>query len=154
MPNNPLVVIDYAHTPDALEKSLKSLSELLSNGEQLFCVFGCGGDRDRGKRSEMGRVASLIADQCFITSDNPRSENPTSIIKDILAGIESNCHVEEDRKIAIGKSIKLAKDVDIVLIAGKGHEQCQDYGDQKVLFSDSETAQMFMQKRLREETSV
>ena len=138
MPGNPLVVIDYAHTPDALEKSLKSLSSLLSSGEQLFCVFGCGGDRDRGKRSEMGRVASTIADQCFVTSDNPRSENPASIIKDILAGIESNSYVEEDRKIAIGKSINLAKDADIVLIAGKGHENKQIIGDACLDFSDYE----------------
>ncbi len=154
MPSNPLVVIDYAHTPDALEKSLTSLSSLLANGEQLFCVFGCGGDRDKGKRSEMGRVASRIADQCFVTSDNPRSENAASIINDILAGIESNCHVEQDRKVAIGKSINLAKDTDIVLIAGKGHEQYQDYGSEKFIFSDWETAQIFMQKKLREETSV
>ena len=102
----------------------------------------------------MGRVASTIADQCFVTSDNPRSEDPTSIINDILAGIESNCHVEKDRKIAIGKSINLAKDTDIVLIAGKGHEQYQDYGSEKFIFSDWETAQIFMQKKLREETSV
>ena len=154
MPGNPMVVVDYAHTPNALEESLKSLSELLNPADRLFCVFGCGGGRDRGKRSEMGRIATTIANQAFITNDNPRFEKPSSIIKDILAGIESNCHVEQDRKIAIGKSINLAKDADIVLIAGKGHEQYQDYGSEKFIFSDWEAAQIFMQKKLREETSV
>lgn len=158
----PLVVVDYAHTPDALEKVLTALRELLGPGvqgselkrrkrpanarsaiavPQLICVFGCGGDRDRGKRPLMGRVASRIADRVIITSDNPRSENPFAIIADILEGMEAECAIVPDRALAIRQAIAAARRGDIVLIAGKGHERYQEIGGARHPFSDAAAAQ-------------
>lgn len=138
----PLVVVDYAHTPDALQKTLSALRDFLPQKGRLLCVFGCGGDRDRGKRPIMGGIATTLANQIIITSDNPRNENPLDIIKEILAGVKNkNYFIEEDRKTAIEKAIKSAKSGDIVLIAGKGHESYQEVQGVKHHFSDIEVTE-------------
>ena len=137
----PLVVVDYAHTPDALEKALTTLREIRQPESQLWCVFGCGGDRDRGKRPLMGAVASQFADRVVVTSDNPRTEQPQAIINDILPAVPQPALVEADRKAAIEQTIAQAKAQDIVLIAGKGHETYQDVQGVKHHFSDFEVAQ-------------
>ncbi len=139
--NKPLVVIDYAHTPDALEKALLTLREIKQPESRLWCVFGCGGNRDRGKRPLMGAVASQYSDCVVVTSDNPRMEEPQAIIDDILPAVESPALVEADRKTAIRQAIQSAKSNDIVLIAGKGHETYQDVQGVKHHFSDFEVAQ-------------
>ncbi len=135
---HPTVVVDYAHTPDALEKVLSSLREHAEDA--LICVFGCGGDRDRGKRPEMGAIACRLADDVIITSDNPRSENPEAIIADIQAGVSDNAivRVEPDRHRAIHQAISRAGRRDIVLIAGKGHEDYQEIAGQRHPFSDAQ----------------
>ena len=140
-PNKPLVVVDYAHTPDALEKALTTLREIRQPESQIWCVFGCGGDRDRGKRPLMGAVASQFADRVVVTSDNPRTEQPQAIINDILPAVPQPALVEPDRKAAIEQTIAQAKAQDIVLIAGKGHETYQDVHGVKHHFSDFEVAQ-------------
>lgn len=130
-----LYVVDYAHTPDALDKALSALRPLAKG--QLFCVFGCGGDRDRSKRSIMGEVASRLADQLIITSDNPRNEDPESIISEICKGLQgANYQVEVDRDRAIRLAVDSANAGDIVLIAGKGHEDYQEVHGQRFPFSD------------------
>ena len=139
----PLVVVDYAHTPDALEKVLDTLKQQASS--KLICVFGCGGNRDKGKRPEMGKVATSLADAVVVTSDNPRDEAPDDIIEDILKdmhgnGMHSNYMVEPDRAKAISVGILSAKPNDIVLIAGKGHEEYQEVKGKKHYFSDIEQA--------------
>lgn len=135
-----MVVIDYAHTPDALEKTLETLQLVARerNG-QLWCVFGCGGDRDPGKRPQMGRVAEL-AQHVVVTSDNPRSEEPMQIIQDILKGMSITPQVIEDRAGAILYAIKHAAHQDVVLLAGKGHETYQDIKSKRWPFSDEEHA--------------
>ncbi len=135
-PGRPRVVVDYAHTPDALEKVLASLREHC--GGRLFCVFGCGGDRDRGKRPEMGAVAERLADRVVLTDDNPRSEPPEQIVAEILAGVgdRQRVHVEHDRAKAIRVSIAAAGPADLVLVAGKGHEDYQEAGGRRRPFSD------------------
>jgi UDP-N-acetylmuramoyl-L-alanyl-D-glutamate--2,6-diaminopimelate ligase len=132
------VLVDYAHTPDSLENVLRSARGLTS--ERLFCVFGCGGDRDRGKRPLMGRIAAEIADLAIVTSDNPRSEDPRAIIAEILSGAEADLEVEPDRRDAIARAIEAATPGDVVLIAGKGHEQGQQFRDRTVPFDDREVA--------------
>lgn len=135
MGNHPTVVVDYAHTPDALEKVLSSLREHAE--ARLICVFGCGGDRDSGKRPEMGGIAVRLADIVVITSDNPRSEDPAVIVSDIQAGTGvAPVIVEMDRHRAIRKAITMAKRNDIVLVAGKGHEDYQEVAGLRHPFSD------------------
>lgn len=151
----PLVVVDYAHTPDALEKVLTTLREVLRSSTashkdatrqpKLICVFGCGGERDRGKRPLLGEVASRLADEVIITSDNPRSEDPRVIIAEIAAAANANYHIEEDRAAAIYQALSAAQQGDVVLIAGKGHERYQEIGGHKFLFSDSEVARQILQ---------
>lgn len=137
--DKPTVVVDYAHTPDALEKVLQALNEVTKPaGGKVICVFGCGGDRDRGKRPMMGTVASKLADECIITSDNPRSESPKAIIDAILFGVEGSYQVIEDRAQAITRAVSLAQAGDTVLIAGKGHEDYQEINGVRQPFSDSE----------------
>jgi UDP-N-acetylmuramoyl-L-alanyl-D-glutamate--2,6-diaminopimelate ligase len=137
--DKPTVVVDYAHTPDALEKVLQTLREVTKPlGGNVICVFGCGGDRDRGKRPMMGTIATKLADETIITSDNPRSESPKAIIDAILFGVEGRYQVIEDRAHAITRAISLARTVDTVLIAGKGHEDYQEINGIKHPFSDSE----------------
>ena len=143
----PLVVVDYAHTPDALEKTLNALRPVAQErGGQLWCVFGCGGDRDPGKRPQMGKVAQL-ADQIVVTSDNPRSEEPQQILAHILAGIERAASTIEDRAAAILSAIKQAGKTDVVLIAGKGHEPYQEVRGKKLPFSDVEQASLALATR-------
>jgi len=140
----PLIVVDYSHTPDALQKALESLRDLLSPGAQLHCVFGAGGDRDSGKRPVMGEIATRLADQTIITSDNPRWEDPHLIIGDIIAGAHANYRVEPDRAAAIRDAIFAAAPDDIVLIAGKGHENYQDIRGERRPFSDVVVARTAM----------
>ncbi len=146
----PLVVIDYAHTPDALEKALQALAEHVEG--ELWCLFGCGGDRDSGKRPQMGAIAAGLADQIVVTSDNPRSENPQRIIEMIVAGIDHHpCYrVEPDRAQAIAQAIAAAQPGDIVLIAGKGHEDYQEINGQRRPFSDQQIAQHALAQRSQE----
>ena len=132
---HPLVVVDYAHTPDALEKVLATLREIVSGG-RLICVFGCGGNRDKGKRPLMGKVASKGSDEVWVTCDNPRNEDPSHIIDDILAGTSGKPHVELDRARAIFEAIGGAHHGDVVLIAGKGHEAYQEIAGERLPFSD------------------
>jgi UDP-N-acetylmuramoyl-L-alanyl-D-glutamate--2,6-diaminopimelate ligase len=134
------VLVDYAHTDDALRNVLGCLRPLVRG--RLLVVFGCGGDRDRGKRPKMGKVAAEMADQVIVTSDNPRGENPTDIIDQILAGIPDrrNCHVEIDRRDALKMAIGWAQKNDVVLIAGKGHETYQILKDKTVSFDDRQVA--------------
>ncbi|MFI3300911.1 MAG: UDP-N-acetylmuramoyl-L-alanyl-D-glutamate--2,6-diaminopimelate ligase [Candidatus Gastranaerophilales bacterium] len=140
----PLVIVDYAHTPDGLENVLNSAREITPDDGKLICLFGCGGDRDSTKRPKMGAIAEKISDKIVITSDNPRSEDPKSIITDIISGLKSvsteNVFVEADR----GRAIELLKTIssnnDVVLIAGKGHEDYQILGDRTIHFDDREVA--------------
>jgi UDP-N-acetylmuramoyl-L-alanyl-D-glutamate--2,6-diaminopimelate ligase len=138
------VIVDYAHTPDSLEKVLRTARDL--SGGRVICVFGCGGDRDRGKRPQMGRVAGELADVPIVTSDNPRSEDPLAIIEEILAGVGKEVDVEPDRRAAIEKAIGLARAEDVVVIAGKGHEQGQEFTDRKVPFDDRQVARDALQR--------
>lgn len=137
----PLVVVDYAHTPDALEKALATLQEIKPQGTALWCVFGCGGNRDRGKRPLMGAAAVQGADKVVVTSDNPRLENPQDIINDILPAVPNPERVEADRAAAIRYAVERAAANDIILIAGKGHENYQDVQGVKHHFSDFEVAE-------------
>jgi UDP-N-acetylmuramoyl-L-alanyl-D-glutamate--2,6-diaminopimelate ligase len=146
--DNILVVVDYAHTPDALQKILQALREQAK--QQLWCVFGCGGNRDRGKRSEMGKIAESHADVMVVTSDNPRDEEPASIISDIVAGFSHpDYQVIEDRTAAIAYAIHHAGAGDVVLLAGKGHENYQEVKGQRLPFSDIEQARHALAKRRR-----
>ncbi len=132
------VIVDYAHKPDALEKVLRAARDLASG--RVIVVLGAGGDRDRGKRPLMGRIASELADVAIVTSDNPRSEDPLAIIDSIVAGAAADVEVEPDRAAAIGRAIELAREGDVVLIAGKGAEQGQQFADRTIPFDDRETA--------------
>lgn len=147
--NNPLIVVDYAHTPDALHKVLLALREHCTG--QLWCVFGCGGDRDRGKRPLMGSIATQYADKAIVTDDNPRHETSKQIIDDILAGklIKEKIIIEPNRKTAIKNAVLQAAANDIVLIAGKGHETYQQIGDEKYPFDDRIEVQHALQLRTR-----
>lgn len=137
----PLVVVDYAHSPDALEKVLTTLrGTTQARGGQLLCVFGCGGDRDPGKRPQMGAIAERLADAVVVTSDNPRSEDPQAIIAQILAGMQSKPAVEADRAAAINAAIAAADTRDVILIAGKGHEPYQEIAGVRTPFSDLDCA--------------
>jgi UDP-N-acetylmuramoyl-L-alanyl-D-glutamate--2,6-diaminopimelate ligase len=137
----PLVVIDYAHTPDALEKALEALRPTVAAGHRLVCVFGCGGDRDPGKRPLMSEAAARLADHVIVTSDNPRSENPRAIIDQVLAGIaEGEAEAIDDRQVAIFSAVHQASPGDVVLLAGKGHETYQEIAGVRHPFSDREVA--------------
>ena len=132
------MIVDYAHTPDSLANVLRTARDLTTG--RLICVFGCGGDRDRGKRPEMGRIAAELSDVPIVTSDNPRSEDPLAIIDEILAGMEPEPNVEPDRRAAIAMAVGVAGEGDVVVIAGKGHEQGQEFADRKLPFDDREVA--------------
>ena len=142
----PTVVVDYAHTPDALEKVLHTLRELLQGRSgRLHCVFGCGGDRDKGKRPVMGKVVGEMADVVVLTSDNPRREDPLAILADIEAGMSGEYEVQADRALAIRQAIRQAGVDDIVLIAGKGHEDYQEINGIRLPFSDVDAANRALQ---------
>ncbi|MDO9065256.1 MAG: UDP-N-acetylmuramoyl-L-alanyl-D-glutamate--2,6-diaminopimelate ligase, partial [Sulfuricella sp.] len=141
----PLVVVDYAHTPDALEKVLGTLREIMGDKNKLICVFGCGGERDRGKRPLMGEVASRLADSVIVTSDNPRGEDARAIIDEIIAGMGGNYHVIDDRAAAIDAAVHGAQSADVVLIAGKGHEDYQEIKGVKLPFADADVARRVLQ---------
>jgi len=142
VPGRPLVVVDYAHTPDALAKVLETLRELVGHdaGARLICVFGCGGDRDPGKRPLMGEVATRLADLAIITSDNPRTEDPRAIVEQVAAGAHANHEIEIDRANAIAGAVISATEGDVVLIAGKGHENYQEIAETRIPFSDADAA--------------
>lgn len=149
----PMVVIDYAHTPDALEKTLLTLRQVArERGGQLWCVFGCGGDRDPGKRPQMGAIAQ-IAEHVLVTSDNPRSEEASAIIAQIVAGMDaahpqSTFQAIEDRAAAILSAVKHAAKPDVILLAGKGHEPYQEIKGRKMPFSDADHAALALAARV------
>ena len=132
----PLAIVDYAHTPDALDKALRAARAHCTG--RLVCVFGCGGERDRGKRAEMARVAESLADEIYITDDNPRGEDPRRIVADISLGLRepTRARVQHDRAAAIGAALAAAAAGDVVLVAGKGHEDYQLVGAERRTFSD------------------
>jgi UDP-N-acetylmuramoyl-L-alanyl-D-glutamate--2,6-diaminopimelate ligase len=134
----PSVLVDYAHTPAALEAALRALRGHAQGN--IWCVFGCGGDRDRGKRPQMGKIASQLADRAIVTSDNPRFETPEKIIADVLAGMDEHAIAIESRAAAIDHAIRSAAPNDVILIAGKGHEDYQLIGDKRIDFSDYDVA--------------
>ena len=148
----PMVVIDYAHTPDALEKTLETLHQVArERGGELWCVFGCGGDRDPGKRAQMGKIAQ-IARHVLVTSDNPRSEDPAAIISQIVAGMDpanpqSTFQAIEDRAAAILSAVRHAARPDVILLAGKGHEAYQEIKGRKMAFSDADHAALALAAR-------
>jgi folylpolyglutamate synthase/dihydropteroate synthase len=139
---DPLVIVDYAHTPDALEGTLREARALAGQRGQVIVVFGCGGDRDAEKRPIMGQIASTLADVVVITTDNPRSEQPDVIVGQILSGVDTSgdVRVEEDRNSALAAGISTAGPDDVVVIAGKGHETTQIIGERTVAFDDRSVA--------------
>ncbi len=140
LPGQPLAVVDYAHTPDALAKALKALRPLArTRGGRLWCLFGCGGDRDTSKRPLMGAMAAAHADRIVLTSDNPRGESPQAILAQILPALcgQTGVVVEPERALAIKRALALAAPQDVVLIAGKGHEDYQEVAGQRLPFSDA-----------------
>jgi UDP-N-acetylmuramyl-tripeptide synthetase len=144
----PLVVVDYAHTPDALEKVLTTLRETATaRGGKLLCVFGCGGDRDIGKRPLMGAIAEQRADRVVVTSDNPRSEDPLAIIAAIRSGMQQTPVIEAERANAVAQTITQADARDVILLAGKGHEPYQEIAGVRLPFSDIDTAKSALARR-------
>ena len=144
----PLVVVDYAHTPDALEKVLAALRPVAqARGGRLALVFGAGGERDAAKRPAMGAIASRLADRVVLTSDNPRGEEPGAIIDAIRRGMSANCEVEIDRAKAIDAAISSAGEADVVLVAGKGHENSQEIAGRCLPFSDSAVVRAALERR-------
>lgn len=148
--NEPLCIVDYAHTPDGLDNVLKTARQLVSPPGRLIVVFGCGGDRDSSKRPQMGEIAESMCDQVIVTSDNPRSEDPQQIIANILAGIKriNRVKVEADRARAIRAAIAAASQKDVVVIAGKGHENYQILSDRTIPFDDRTEVKLALKERL------
>jgi UDP-N-acetylmuramoyl-L-alanyl-D-glutamate--2,6-diaminopimelate ligase len=144
---DPAVLVDYAHTPDGLANALAACRPFTKG--RLICVFGCGGDRDRSKRPQMGAIAAQLADQLYVTSDNPRTEDAQQILADVTAGIPpgGSMQVQADRAVAIAAAIAEAEPGDLVLIAGKGHEDYQILGTTKVHFDDREEADKALRRR-------
>jgi UDP-N-acetylmuramoyl-L-alanyl-D-glutamate--2,6-diaminopimelate ligase len=148
------VIVDYAHTEDALDRLLRTLTELASG--RVITVFGCGGDRDRGKRAPMGRVAARYSDVVVITSDNPRSEDPVRIVKEVEAGVREGSALKKDpvqvmtivdRQEAIEQALSVARPGDAVVLAGKGHEEYQIIGERTIPFNDRRVASDWIQRR-------
>jgi len=148
--DGPTVIVDYAHKPDALEKLLHAVRDL-AQGKRVVILFGCGGDRDKGKRPQMGEIAGKLADYTILTSDNPRSEKADAIISEIekgMSGVAANRFTKiSDRRDAIAKTIANASNDDVIVIAGKGHETYQVVGDQVIHFDDREEAELALKKR-------
>ena len=140
----PGVIVDYAHTPDALKNALEAVKQHCSG--KVWCVFGCGGDRDAGKRSMMAAIAEEYADVVVVTDDNPRGENPENIVADIMVGFSEGCNarVIHDRRLAIETCIASATDSDMILVAGKGHENYQEVAGQRLDFSDIDVVESYM----------
>lgn len=140
--NGVVAIVDYAHTPDAVENVLETINELRQAGQQVFTVLGCGGDRDRTKRPEMAEVACRLSDKVILTSDNPRSEDPAAIIKEMETGVptdkKKNVFSITDRREAIRAAFHLAQEGDVILVAGKGHEKYQEINGVKNHFDDKE----------------
>lgn len=138
--SKPTVIVDYAHTPDGLENVLKAARDITPTDGKLVCLFGCGGDRDATKRPKMGRIAEEYADKVIVTSDNPRTEDPQQIITDILAGFKSvnDVIVEPDREMAIKEAHKISSENDVIIVAGKGHEDYQILAEETIHFDDRE----------------
>ena len=147
-----LVVVDYAHTPDALERVLTTARKLVPSGGRLGALFGCGGDRDRGKRPIMGEIAARLADRVWVTSDNPRTESPEAIVEEVLVGVVrvsggAGRHVAmPDRQEAIHDALGWARGGDVVVIAGKGHETYQVVGSKVLPFDDRAVARAFLER--------
>lgn len=143
--SDPMVIVDYAHTPDGLENILRAARELTPKDAELICMFGCGGDRDATKRPKMGSIAQSLSDKIVVTSDNPRSEDPQQIITDILSGLKlinpKTVFVEPDRHLAIELLKKISSDKDVIILAGKGHEDYQILKDRTIHFDDREEVQ-------------
>ncbi|MBI3766411.1 MAG: UDP-N-acetylmuramyl-tripeptide synthetase, partial [Ignavibacteriales bacterium] len=141
-------VIDYAHSPDALEKALKAVHDVFDSSKRgrIITVFGCGGNRDRIKRPKMARVATMLSNITIVTSDNPRHEDAEAIINEVMTGIEpgSTVYREADRRKAVWMALEFAQGGDVVLIAGKGHEDYQVIGDRKIHFSDREVVEEYL----------
>lgn len=149
--NNALTIVDFAHTPDALAKTMQALLPIASQrGGELVCVFGCGGNRDRSKRAQMGRIATELAAKVIVTNDNPRNEDPGQIIEDILQGVakehQSKVIIQEDRAFAILSAVKSAKIQDVILIAGKGHENTQEVMGNQFPFSDQDHLRLALRR--------
>ncbi len=143
----PTVIVDYAHKPDAMEKLLHAVRDI-ADQRKVTIIFGCGGDRDRGKRPQMGEIAARLADRVIVTSDNPRGENPRAIIDEITKGIEEKEYAAiTDRREAIARAIEEASEDDVIVIAGKGHETYQVTGDQVIHFDDREEAELALHKK-------
>lgn len=145
------VAVDYAHTPDGLKNVVSTVKEFTTG--RLITVFGCGGDRDRTKRPQMGMIAASLSDICVVTSDNPRTEDPNRIIEDVLAGMRGSaaqCIVEPDRRKAIEQALALARPGDFVVVAGKGHETYQIFKDRTIHFDDREVVREFFEEKLEE----
>ncbi|MCS6965334.1 MAG: UDP-N-acetylmuramoyl-L-alanyl-D-glutamate--2,6-diaminopimelate ligase [Candidatus Kapabacteria bacterium] len=149
LPNGVLALVDYAHTPDALERALKAVRQLVPEYGRLVCVFGCGGERDRAKRPQMGAIAAQWSDAIVLTNDNPRHEPPEHILSDILAGIpavaQSKVLCVPDREMALRTAVEMSRSGDVILVAGKGHEQHQILGDLRLPFSDREVLERIAQ---------
>ena len=144
---SPCVIVDYAHTPDALERACETLREIFGAGARLIVVFGCGGNRDRGKRPLMGAAVARYADLAVVTSDNPRDEDPMAIIQEIEVGMkamEKRYTVKPDRRLAIEHALAEARANDVVLIAGKGHEDYQEIAGERLHFDDRELARTLL----------
>ncbi|MDP1974008.1 MAG: cyanophycin synthetase, partial [Sediminibacterium sp.] len=143
--NNIIGIVDYAHTPDALENVLATIKKLRKGYEQIITVVGCGGDRDKTKRPIMAQAACDLSDRVILTSDNPRTEDPEAILKDMETGLSSSAKRKYitivDRKLAIEEAVKIAKPEDIILVAGKGHEKYQDINGVKHPFDDKQILQ-------------
>jgi UDP-N-acetylmuramoyl-L-alanyl-D-glutamate--2,6-diaminopimelate ligase len=143
-------IIDYAHTPDALQHALETIGELIktAQGGRIITVFGCGGNRDKGKRPQMGQIASLGSDVTIVTSDNPRNEDPEAIIAEVIAGVAPGRQIqsEPDRRAAIRMALAMAVAGDVVLVAGKGHERVQEIAGQKIHFDDHEEVRAFIKE--------
>ncbi|MFC2134519.1 UDP-N-acetylmuramoyl-L-alanyl-D-glutamate--2,6-diaminopimelate ligase [Bacteroidota bacterium] len=142
---NKKVIVDYSHTSDSLRQALKAIRYIVKNDRPVITVFGCGGDRDKTKRPDMGKIAASMSDKIFVTSDNPRTEDPFVIIDEIVKGIEAeNYQVIENREEAIKQAIRNSEDNAVILIAGKGHENYQEINGVRNFFSDKETAERFL----------
>ena len=142
------IYVDYAHTPDALENLLRTAKMFSKRGQRIVLVFGCGGDREKQKRGLMGKIAAQMSDFFVITTDNPRNERPADIISDIISGVSDEGHytVIEDRESAIEYVIKNARDGDLILLAGKGHEEYQIKGSERLNFSEREKVDKFVRR--------